>query len=162
MKKNLQGKMALVTGASSGLGVDFARQLAQRGCQLILVARREDRLRKLQNQISSSFDVPVECIAMDLVEANAPQRLYDQIQAANWNVDVLVNNAGFGLFGNFANISWERTQSMLELDVIALTHLLRLFVADMVKRNYGFILNVASIGAYQPTPTYAVYSAAKS
>jgi short-subunit dehydrogenase len=158
----LQGKTALVTGASSGLGVDFARQLAQRGCQLILVARRGDRLHELQKQISSSFNVSVESITMDLVEANAPQRLYDQLQAAKRNLDVLVNNAGHGLYGDFASIPWERTQKMLELDVIVLTHLTHLFMADMVKRNFGFILNVASTGAFQPTPTYAAYAAAKS
>jgi hypothetical protein len=162
LKNNLQGRTALVTGASSGLGVDFARQLAQRGCQLILVARRQDRLQELQKQISSTYAVPVESIAMDLLEANAPGQLYDQLQSANRDVDILINNAGFGLFGEFANIPWERTQEMLELDVMALTHLMRLFVAGMVKRNYGFILNVASIGAYQPSPTYAAYSAAKS
>jgi short-subunit dehydrogenase len=162
MKNNLQGKTALVTGASSGLGMDFSRELARRGCQLILVARREDRLRELLREISSTYDVPVEIIAMDLVEADAPRRLYDHLQASHRAVDVLINNAGYGLFGDFAEIPWERTQNMLDLDIRVLTHLMRLFMADMVSRNYGFILNIASTGAYQPTPTYAAYSAAKS
>ena len=162
MTKNLHGKTALVTGASSGLGVDFARQLARRGCQLLLVARRQERLHELQREISTSCAVPVESIVLDLLEANAPQRLYDQLKSANRNVDVLVNNAGYGLYGDFASLPWERTQKMLELDVMALTQLMRLFMADMVKRNDGYILNVASTGAFQPTPTYAAYAAAKS
>jgi hypothetical protein len=162
MINSLQGKTALVTGASSGLGMDFSRELAKRGCQLVLVARREDRLRELLREISSTYDVPVEIIAMDLVEADAVQRLYDHLQASDRAVDVLINNAGYGLFGDFADIPWERTQNMLDLDIRVLTHLMRLFMADMVSRNYGFILNIASTGAYQPTPTYAAYSAAKS
>ncbi len=153
MTNNLQGKTALVTGASSGLGMDFARELARRGCQLVLVARREDRLRELLREISSTYDVPVEIIAMDLVEADAPQRLYDHLQASDRAVDVLINNAGYGLFGDFAEIPWERTQNMLDLDIRVLTHLMRLFMADMVSRNFGFILNIASIGAL-PTYTY--------
>ena len=160
--KMLNGKVALITGASSGLGVDFARQLAQRGCRLVLLARRQDRLLELQQQISTTYNVPVESIAMDLVEADAPQRLYDQLKSASLDVDVLVNNAGYGLFGEFAGLPWERTQTMLELDVVVLTRLMRLFLPGMVERNFGFILNVASTGAFQPTPTYAAYAAAKS
>ena len=152
----------MVTGASSGLGMEFARQLAGLGCELVLVARREERLLEIQKEISNTYDVPVEIIAMDLVEGDAPQRLHDYLRDSNLTVDVLVNNAGYGLFGEFADIPWERTQNMLELDIMALTHLMRLFVDDMIIRKAGFILNIASIGAYQPSPTYAAYSAAKS
>jgi len=162
MVKNLKGKTALVTGASSGLGMEFGRQLAGLGCELVLVARREERLRAVQMEISSTYAVPVEVIAMDLVEAEAPQRLYDYLKGSNRTVDVLVNNAGYGLFGDFATVPWERTQDMLELDIMVLTRLMRLFVADMIVRKSGYILNIASIGAYQPSPTYAAYSAAKS
>jgi len=159
---DLHGKTALVTGASSGLGQDFARELANRGCRLVLVARREDRLRDLQQEITSKYDVPVDVIPMDLVEAGSPQKLYDMLRDSERTVDILINNAGYGLFGDFADIPWDRTQNMLELDIMVPTQLMRLFVADMVDRNYGFILNIASIGAYQPSPTYAAYSAAKS
>ena len=162
MKKMLNGKLALITGASSGLGADFARQLAERGCGLILVARRVDRLEKLQAEISASYGVTVECLAMDLVEADAPQKLYDHLKAANRTVDVLVNNAGYGVFGEFWTTPWERLHQMLELDMVVLTHLTRLFIADMLLRDSGYILNVASTGAFQPTPTYAAYAAAKS
>ena len=162
MKKMLNGKLALITGASSGLGADFARQLAARGCGLILVARRVDRLEKLQAEISASCGVTVECLAMDLVEADAPQKLYDHLKSANRTVDVLVNNAGYGVFGEFWTTPWERLHQMLELDMVVLTHLTRLFIADMLLRDSGYILNVASTGAFQPTPTYAAYAATKS
>jgi uncharacterized protein len=159
---DLRGKWALVTGASSGLGVDFARQLAARGCNLILVARREDRLRTVEQAITAQHGVEVDVIAMDLEPAEAPQQLYDQLKAAGRPVDVLINNAGFGLYGDFVEIPWERERAMLELDIVTLTHLTKLFVKDMVERRSGFVLLVASIGAYQPSPTYATYSAAKS
>lgn len=162
MNTNLHGKTALVTGASSGLGVDFARHLAARGCNLILVARREHQLRAVQEEISQRYGVDVLIIPMDLAAANAPQTLYDQIKAEGKQVDVLINNAGYGLYGRFTEIEWEREKNMLELDIITLMHLTKLFVKDMVTRNYGFILLVASIGAYQPSPLYASYSAAKS
>jgi len=159
---NLRGKWALVTGASSGLGVDFARNLAGRGCNLILVARREDRLRAVGDEITAQHGVQVEAIALDLEPPDAPPRLYDQLKAAGRQVDVLINNAGFGLYGDFLEIPWERERAMLELDIVTLTHLTKLFVRDMVARRFGYVLLVASIGAYQPSPTYATYSAAKS
>ena len=162
MQPSLQGTYALVTGASSGLGVDFARQLAARGCNLILVARREQQLRAVQQEISARYGVDVAIIPMDLAQPDAPQTLYDQIMASGKTVDVLINNAGYGLYGRFTEIEWEREKNMLELDIITLMHLTKLCVKDMVARNVGFVLLVASIGAYQPSPLYASYSAAKS
>lgn len=162
METNLQGKTALVTGASSGLGVDFARHLAARGCNLILVARRENQLRVVQEEIGQRYGVEVQIIPMDLAAESAPQALYDQIKAEGKQVDVLINNAGYGLYGQFTEIEWEREKNMLELDIITLMHLTKLCVKDMVVRNFGFILLVSSIGAYQPSPLYASYSAAKS
>jgi hypothetical protein len=162
MNEILHGKTALITGASSGLGQDFARQLAARGCHLILAARRLERLQALQSEIASKYDVKVECIPIDLLGLDAPQRLAEQIKAAGLVVDVLINNAGHGLYGEFWTQPWDRLHQMLELDIVALTHLTRLFAADMVARNFGYILLVASTGAFQPTPMYAVYAAAKS
>ena len=158
----LKGKTALVTGASSGLGVDFATILAERGCNLVLVARREDRLQKLADELRSRNGVNVHVIAKDLAPLGSAQELYDRIRALNVDVDVLVNNAGFGLHGPFTGIPWGREEEMLLLDVVALVHLTKLFVRDMVARNFGFVLQVSSIGAYQPSPTYASYSAAKA
>lgn len=159
---DLKNKWALITGASSGLGVDFAKNLASRGCNVILVARREDRLRAVQQEITTQYGVQVDVIALDLEPADAPQQLYDQIKASGRAVDVLVNNAGFGLHGHFLEIPWERERAMLELDIVTLTHLTKLFVKDMVARRFGYVLLVASVGAYQPSPTYATYAAAKS
>jgi uncharacterized protein len=162
MRLDLRGKTVLITGASSGLGAEFARQFAALGCLLVLVARRQDRLLELQEEITARYGMTVESVAMDLTDAEAPQKLYDQIKKAERTVDVLVNNAGLGLFGEFWTMPWERLHRMLELDIVALTHLSRLFAADIAKRNYGYILLIGSTGSFQPTPTYAAYSAAKS
>ena len=162
--KQLQliNKTALVTGASSGLGVDFARQLAARGASIVLVARREDQLQAVASTIEKDFGVKAHILAFDLAAPGAPQALYDQLQQRNLQVDILVNNAGFGIFGNFAEVPWEREKAMLDIDIIALTHMTKIFLQDMLKRKSGYILQVASIGAYQPSPTYATYSAAKA
>lgn len=159
---SLAGKTALVTGASSGLGVDFARELAQRGCSLILVARREELLKKLQAELQERHGVSAMVVTLDLGDPAAPQMLYDTLKARNVAVDILVNNAGFGVYGPELDIPWDKTRQMLMLDIVALTHLTKLFARDMVRRGLGYILQVASIGAYQPSPTYAAYSAAKS
>lgn len=159
---SLAGKTALVTGASSGLGADFARQLARRGCNLVLVARREDRLAQLQAEIKGHLGVEVTVVPMDLSDPEAPQRLHDLLAGRQIGVDVLINNAGFGVFGMELDIPWDKTREMLMVDIVALTHLTKLFARDMVKRGSGYLLQVASIGAYQPSPTYAAYSAAKS
>ena len=158
----LKGRTALVTGASSGLGADFARDLASRGSDLILVARREDMLKAVQREIQERHGVMVDGIVMDLSTEEAPQVLYDQIKAIGKTVEILINNAGFGLYGEFTDIPWERERELMQTDLITLVHLTKLFVKDMLARNYGRILQVSSIGAYQPSPTYAVYSATKS
>jgi uncharacterized protein len=158
----LTGKTALVTGASSGLGVEFARQLAARGCHIILVARREEALAKLKLELEGQHGARVYPMPMDLTAPDAPQRLYDQVQAAGLTVDILVNNAGLGLFGSFTEIPWEREKMMLELDILTVVCLTKLFTPQMVSRKFGFVLNIASTGAFQPTPTYASYAAAKS
>ena len=162
IEKVLANKTALVTGASSGLGVDFARQLAARGANLVLVARRQEQLCSVAAEIEKEYAVSARPIVMDLAEPAAPQALYDALKQVDAQVDVLVNNAGFGVFGNFVEIPWQRHQAMLDIDIIALTHLTRLFLPDMLSRNFGYVLLVSSNGAYQPTPTYAAYAAAKS
>ena len=158
----LKGKTSLVTGASSGLGADFARELASRGSDLILVARREDMLKAVQREIQEKQGLKVESIVMDLSTEDAPQALYDRVKSSGKTVDILINNAGFGLYGEFIDLPWERERELIQTDIITLVHLTKLFVKDMLARNYGRILQVSSIGAHQPSPTYAVYSAAKS
>lgn len=162
MTTKLRGKTALVTGASSGLGEAFAHDLARRGANLILVARREEKLRVVADELRSRYGVRAASIRQDLSEHDAPQHLFAQLQAEGVVVDVLVNNAGFGLYGTFLELPWERERNMLELDVLTLVQLTKLFAAEMVKRDEGYILHVASVGAYQPSPLYATYSAAKS
>lgn len=159
--EDLNGRWALVTGASSGLGVDFAEELARRGCGVVLVARRLDRLQELAKRLHDKYHVPVEPVAADLGDRAAVQALFERTRAS-WPVDFLVNNAGFGVFGNYLEIPWEREHQMLELDIVTLAQLTKLYVREMVARKFGRVLQVASIGAFQPTPTYAAYSAAKS
>jgi short-subunit dehydrogenase len=158
----LQGRRALVTGASSGLGADFARVLAEHGCHLVLVARREDRLKQLAEEIAAKHRVDVRVIATSLSEPDAPRELHERLAAEGLEIDVLVNNAGFGVYGPFLSIPWEREREMLQLDIVTVVELTKRFAADMVRRGRGWILQVASIGAFQPTPTYASYSAAKA
>lgn len=158
----IAGKTALVTGASSGLGVDFAAELAQRGCKLVLVARREDRLKQVQQTLHERHGVEVIAVTLDLAQPDAPKALYDLLRQQKLQVDVLVNNAGAGVFGAEVGIPWARTAEMLQLDVLALTQLTKLFAADMVARGSGYILQVASLAGFQPTPGYAAYAAAKA
>jgi uncharacterized protein len=162
MSADLAGKWALVTGASSGLGVDFARQLAQMGCNLILVARREELLQEVAAEVAGQYGVQAEVIALDLAQPEAPQQLYDRLQADGKQVNVLINNAGYGLYGEFLSLDWERERDMLQLDIITVVHLTKLFLRDMVARDFGYILQMSSIGAYTPAPLYATYSAAKA
>lgn len=160
--RELEGKWALVTGASSGLGVDFAKELAQRGASLILTARRKDRLEALAAELARDHRVNAEAVAVDLGDRAAVGALPGELEARGRPVDLLVNNAGFGVFGDYLQIPWEKELAMLELDVVTLAHLTKLCAHAMVKRRWGRILQVASIGAFQPTPTYAAYSAAKA
>ncbi len=157
----LKGQWALVTGASSGLGVDFARELARRGADIVLVARRIEPLQRLSEELRA-LGVQVRVMPTDLGDVDAREQLQRELDAAAIAIDILVNNAGFGLYGDFLRTDWARTEQMLQLDVVALTHLTRLFLPGMVQRRQGYVLQVASIGAFQPSPTYAAYAAAKS
>lgn len=161
-KPDLSGMTALVTGASSGLGVDFARELARRGCTVVLVARREDLLSKVAAELESSFGTKAHALPCDLSAEDAGTRLHQDLASRGLAIDILVNNAGYGVYGQFVDIDWQRERAMLELDIVTLTHLTKLFGRDMVGRGRGYILQVASIGAYQPSPTYATYAAAKA
>lgn len=158
----IAGKTALVTGASSGLGVDFAAELAALGCRLVIVARREDLLKQVQQDLHARHGVEVIAVTLDLSQPDAPKALHDLLRQQQVTVDILVNNAGFGLFGADLDLPWPRVQQMLQLDIVALTQLTQLFARDMKARGFGYILQVASTGAFQPSPTYAAYAAAKA
>jgi short-subunit dehydrogenase len=158
----LQGKWALVTGASSGFGVDFANILAERGCNLVLVARRTEPMEALAIELNKKHGVKVVVEGMDLARAGVGVELKARMDARNIAIDVLINNAGYGLYGKFLEQPLVKTMDMLQLNMMTLTELTHAFAQDMVKRGGGHILLVASIGGYQATPTYAAYSATKA
>jgi short-subunit dehydrogenase len=132
------------------------------GCHLVLVARREDRLQALAAELRAKHDVGVEVVAFDLSELGAGRRLFERLQAASLTVDILVNNAGFGMYGAFLEQDAERVGEMLRLNMLTLTELSHLYAGQMRQRRHGYIVNIASIGGYAPSPLYAAYGATKS
>ena len=150
-------KVALVTGASAGLGVEFARQLSKRGHRLVLAARRKDRLEELAKELGNA-----RAVAIDLSKKDAAAKLLADVEANGEVVDILVNNAGFGLIGRFAELDAKRERQMIDLNVGALTDLCRGVAPGMIERKSGAILNVASTAAFQPGPKMAVYFATKA
>ena len=150
-------KVAVVTGASAGLGVEFARQLSKRGHRLVLVARRKERLEKLARELGSA-----RAVAVDLSKANAAAKLMADLEANGETVDLLVNNAGFGLIGRFAELDAKRERQMIDLNIGTLADLCRAVAPGMIERKSGGIINVASTAAFQPGPRMAVYFATKA
>jgi short-subunit dehydrogenase len=159
--QDLKGQWALVTGASSGFGVDFAHLLAERGANVVLAARSVAPMEQLAADLQAR-GVRTHVEGIDLARAGAGVELKQRLDAAGIAVDILVNNAGYGVYGNFVDEPVERTLAMLQLNVTALTELTHVFGAAMAARGGGKILLVASIGGYQATPTYAAYSASKA
>ena len=157
-----QNKTALITGASSGIGKAFAQIHAERGGNVVIVARREDKLNALKAELEGKHNVQVTVIVKDLTQPNAPRELYNEVKAAGITVDYLINNAGFGGRGKFHERDWETDQAMIQLNVMALTALTRYFLPDFVARNTGRILNVSSTAALVPGPLQAVYYATKA
>jgi short-subunit dehydrogenase len=153
---------ALVTGASSGIGRELARIHAQKGGNLVIVARRRDRLETLKLELARDYGVEVFVMSLDLGAPEAPQTLYDRMKTSGIEVDVLINNAGFGGYGKFHERPWERDEAMIRLNVQALCALTHVFLRDMVARDRGRILNVASTAGLVPGPLQAVYYASKA
>ena len=147
---------ALITGASSGLGMEMARLLAKKGYDLILVARRKERLEELK----TNLDVDVQIIPLDLSSTFNCMKLYNRVK--KYKIDVLVNNAGFGLFGDFVEAKLERELDMIDLNVKTVHTLTKLFLKDFMEENRGYILNVASSAAYFSGPLMATYYATKA
>jgi short-subunit dehydrogenase len=152
----------LVTGASAGIGREIATVAAERGRNLVIVARREDRLLSLAQELTERFRVRVEVIACDLADDGGPVRLHQETVGRKLEVDELVNNAGFGSLGAFHEASANEQLAMLHVNVVALTHLSRLYLPAMLKAGRGRILNLASTAAFQPGPLMAVYYASKA
>jgi short-subunit dehydrogenase len=155
-------KTALITGASFGIGLELARIFAREGHNLVLVARSADRLRQLASDLEKAHGTRSLILAIDLTEPGAAAYLLDQTTRADIQVDVLVNNAGFGQFGFFAESDLEVCLQQIQLNITALTHLTRLFLPGMSERKTGRILNVASTAAFQAGPLMAVYYATKA
>jgi short-subunit dehydrogenase len=154
--------VALITGASSGIGKDLARIHAEKGRDLIIIARREEKLNALKQELENAYDVSVQVIAKDLTNANACEEIYEAVAESGTEVEYLINNAGFGGHGKFHEQDSGFQQQMIDLNIKALTKLTRLFLPQMVKRNRGRILQVASTAGFIPGPLQAVYFATKS
>ena len=155
-------KTALITGASFGIGLELARIFAREGYNLVLVARTADKLRQLASELEKAHGTRSLILAVDLTEPGAPAYVLDQTTRAGIDVDVLVNNAGFGQYGPFAENDLEECLRQIQLNITTLTHLTRLCLPMMIERESGRILNVASTAAFQPGPLMAVYYASKA
>jgi short-subunit dehydrogenase len=155
-------KTALITGASGGIGLEFARIHASKGDNLILVARSRDKLDEVKRELEAEFNVEVYNIVKDLTLNDAATDVFNEVRSINIVVDYLVNNAGFGDFGLFAGSDWDKQEKMISLNITALAHLTRLFLPGMIERGDGKILNVASMASFLPGPTMSVYFASKA
>ncbi|TVQ01233.1 MAG: SDR family oxidoreductase [Balneolaceae bacterium] len=152
---------AIITGASSGIGFELAKVFAQEGYDLIITARRKERLKNLQTEIENDYNVKVHVIPLDITKEDNACRLLDYTEKNNLNITALVNNAGVGDYGSFHTSEWIRQSQIIELNIKALTHLTHLFLPALMKNERSYILNVASTAAFQPGPLMSVYYASK-
>ncbi len=152
-------KLALITGAASGLGYEFCRLLAADGYDLVMVDRDREGLEQSASKLQQESRVTIQTHVKDLGRNQAAGELYKEVEDREF--DVLINNAGFGLFGYFANTDWEIEETMLHLHVLNLTHLTKLILQKMIRRGSGRIMNVSSMAAFQPCPTMSLYYASK-
>lgn len=156
------GGVVLITGASAGIGYEFARVFAEHGHNLVIVARRKEKLDDLADELRREHSVHVHVIALDLSERSAPQTLFDAVTTQDLNVEVLVNNAGLALFEPFRQSAPEDIEALINLNVSTTTRLTHLFLQPMLQRRAGRILNVSSLAAFFPAPTFAAYAASKA
>ena len=157
-----RGDWALVTGASAGIGWEFCRQLAARGINLVLVARREERLRDLAEQVGKEFGVRALVVVEDLATEGAAERIRCRVDAEGLRLRLLVNNAAFGRWGEFEGCTAERYRAMLDVNVVALVELTHALLPRLASAAPAAVINVASAAAYQPVPYMAVYAASKA
>ena len=155
-------KNALITGSSDGIGMELAKVHAEKGDNLVLVARSKNKLDELKKELEEQHKVAVYTIVKDLSVPNAAREVYDELKKQNISVDYLINNAGLGDFGFFAVSDWNKQEKMINLNITALTQFTRLILPDMIKQGSGKIMNVASTAAFQPGPTMSVYFATKA
>ncbi len=162
MANEWRGKWALITGASAGIGVAFANQLASEGTNLVLTARRQDRLEALGKRLESANGVRTEALAADLSLSAAPQQIYDFTKRKGIQVDLLINNAGFGQYGELPAVETQRLLDMVQVNCVAVVHLTRLYLEEMVGRKRGDVLILASTASFQAVPYISTYAATKA
>ena len=153
---------ALITGASNGIGLELAKVHASKGGDLVLVARNKSKLDELKTELEKQYKILVYIIGKDLSAFNSAQEVYDETTKENIQIDFLINNAGVGVFGMFAETDWNKELQTINLNIATLTQFTKLYLKDMVKRKSGKIMNVASTAAFQSGPTMAVYYATKA
>jgi uncharacterized protein len=159
---NTSPEVVLVTGASSGIGWELAKCFAADKSNLVLVARNRDALEKLSAELQAAHGIKVHILAADLSRTETPQRIFQELSAQNITVDVLVNNAGFGLHGEFVHLPLPGQLDIIHVNITALTELTGLFLPGMIQRRRGGILNVGSVAGFLPGPNMAVYYASKA
>jgi len=155
-------KTALITGASSGIGLELARIHASKGDNLVVIARNKQKLDELKSELEPKYNVSVVTIGKDLSVVDSAKEVYDEIKSKNITVDYLINNAGYGDYGLFSETNWEKEARMLHLNIITLTQLTKLFIPDLIKQGGGKIMNLGSTASFQPLPLMAVYAATKA
>ncbi|MFA9290305.1 MAG: SDR family NAD(P)-dependent oxidoreductase [Solirubrobacteraceae bacterium] len=155
-------KTVLITGASSGIGLELAKIFASKGNNLVLVARSLQKLEELKNELERDFSVSVLNIKKDLSIPNSASEVYNEVKQHQMEINYLVNNAGVGVFGPHIKTDWENEKSMIQLNITSLTELTKLFVKDMVNKKSGKIMNVASVAAFVPGPNMSIYFASKA
>ena len=156
-----RGKWALITGASSGIGWALAEQLAGHGANLVLTARRADRLARLSGDVTSRYKIQTEILAADLARPQTPGEIYRFTEQKSLPIEILINNAGFGAYGEFRKVEAQRYLDMVQVNVASVIHMTHLFLAPMVERRSGYIMIVASTAAFQPVPYISTYAATK-
>ncbi len=153
---------ALITGASSGLGLELAKIYASEGYHLVLVARNEKKLHQLKNELENTYPITAAVFATDLSEKDAAYKVYNFTSSQNIRIDVLINNAGFGDFGRFDSCDWQKQYEMIQVNITSLIQLTRCYLKGMVEYKRGKILNIASLAAFAPGPLMSVYYASKA
>jgi len=159
---NWSGKWALLTGASAGIGVAFAEELARGGTKLVLTARRQDRLEELARRLRATYRVSTQVFPADLADSNAPEDIFAFTKEKGIEIDLLINNAGFGQYGEFPSIEKQRLLDMVQVNCHAVVHLTRLYLPEMVARRRGDVLILASTASFQAVPYISTYAATKA
>ncbi len=155
-------RTALITGSSNGIGYELAQIHASKGDDLVLIARNRNRLEQVKIELEKKKHIKVHVISKDLSLPDSAKEIYDDLMQNNISIEYLINNAGFGNFGLFAESDWKRQEQMINLNVMSLVHLTWLILPEMMKRGSGKIMNVASVASFSPGPTMAVYFATKA